>query len=324
MRSNSSKNNRSAMMALLLCSGFIATQPLAVMAENESYSVQDVLQKQTVFGVVKDSNGGPIIGASVLEKGTTNGTITDLDGNFTLSVSSGAVLQISYIGYKTLEVKATPNMGITLNEDSETLDEVVVVGFGTQKKVNLTGSVGMASAKDLESRPVANAVQALQGVIPGLNIDNSGNGGELNASKSISIRGTGTVGKDASGNAYTSGSPLILIDGMEGDLSSINPQDIESISVLKDAAASSIYGSRAPFGVILVTTKSGKSGRAQINYNMNVRFQTPLNMPEMANSWEFVNLFDDANFNGSGNHLYEASYMQLVKDYMEGKTDNYI
>lgn len=324
MKVDSFKNNRKALFALLLCSGFIATHPLAVMAESESYSVQNVQQKQTVSGIVKDSSGEPIIGASVLEKGTTNGTITDLDGKFTLSVSSNAVLQISYIGYKTLEVKSSPNMGVTLQEDTETLDEVVVVGFGTQKKVNLTGSVGMASAKDLESRPVANAVQALQGVIPGLNIDNSGNGGELNASKSIAIRGTGTVGTDASGTAYTSGSPLILIDGMEGDLSSINPQDIESISVLKDAAASSIYGSRAPFGVILVTTKSGKSGRAQINYNMNVRFQTPLNMPQMANSWQFVNLFDDAEFNGSGNHLYEASYMQLVKDYMEGKTDNYI
>lgn len=324
MKVDSFKNNRKALFALLLCSGFIATHPLAVMAESENYSVQNVQQKQTVSGIVKDSSGEPIIGASVLEKGTTNGTITDLDGKFTLSVSSNAVLQISYIGYKTLEMKASSNMGITLQEDTETLDEVVVVGFGTQKKVNLTGSVGMASAEDLESRPVANAVQALQGVIPGLNIDNSGNGGELNASKSIDIRGTGTVGKDASGNAYTNGSPLILIDGMEGDLSAINPQDIESISVLKDAAASSIYGSRAPFGVILVTTKSGKSGRAQINYNMNVRFQTPLNMPKMANSWEFVNLFDDANFNGSGNHLFEAAYMQQVKDYMEGKTDDYI
>ena len=117
---------------------------------------------------------------------------------------------------------------------------------------------------------------------------------------------------------------MILIDGMEGDLTTITPQDIESISVLKDAAASSIYGSRAPFGVILVTTKSGKTGRAQVNYNMNVRFQTPLIMPEMANSWEVVNLFDEAEFNNSGNHLYETDYMQQVKDYMEGKTDDVV
>ena len=188
----------------------------------------------------------------------------------------------------------------------------------------MTGSVGTATAKDIEARPVANAVQALQGVIPGLNISNSGNGGELNATKSIDVRGTGTVGKDASGNAFSSGSPLILIDGMEGDLNSINPQDIESISVLKDAAASSIYGSRAPFGVVLVTTKSGKSGRAQINYNMNMRYSTPIKMPDMANSYEFVNLFDDAEYNGSGKHLYTDEYRQFVYDFMTGKSDDYI
>lgn len=135
MKVDSFKNNRKALFALLLCSGFIATHPLAVMAESESYSVQNVQQKQTVSGIVKDSSGEPIIGASVLEKGTTNGTITDLDGKFTLSVSSNAVLQISYIGYKTLEVKSSPNMRVILKEDTETLDEVVVVGYGVQKKI---------------------------------------------------------------------------------------------------------------------------------------------------------------------------------------------
>ena len=229
-------------------------------------------------------------------------------------------------GYKAQEIPVAGKTFFTidLKEDNEMLEEVVVVGFATQKKVNLTGSVGTATAKDIEARPVANAVQALQGVIPGLNISNSGNGGELNATKSIDVRGTGTVGKDASGNAFSSGSPLILIDGMEGDLNSINPQDIESISVLKDAAASSIYGSRAPFGVVLVTTKSGKSGRAQINYNMNMRYSTPIKMPDMANSYEFVNLFDDAEYNGSGKHLYTDEYRQFVYDFMTGKSDDYI
>lgn len=230
------------------------------------------------------------------------------------------------MGYKAQEIPVAGKTFFTidLKEDNEMLEEVVVVGFATQKKVNLTGSVGTATAKDIEARPVANAVQALQGVIPGLNISNSGNGGELNATKSIDVRGTGTVGKDASGNAFSSGSPLILIDGMEGDLNSINPQDIESISVLKDAAASSIYGSRAPFGVVLVTTKSGKSGRAQINYNMNMRYSTPIKMPDMANSYEFVNLFDDAEYNGSGKHLYTDEYRQFVYDFMTGKSDDYI
>lgn len=280
-------------------------------------------QRINVTGVVKDGGGEPVIGASVLEKGTTTGTITDLDGNFSLNVSSQATLVISYIGYVAQEIPVNGKASflVTLKEDAQTLDEVVVVGFGVQKKVNLTGAVGTATAKDLEARPVMSAVHALQGVIPGLNISNSGNGGELNASKSIDIRGTGTVGKDASGNAYTSGSPLILIDGMEGDLNTINPQDIESISVLKDAAASSIYGSRAPFGVVLVTTKSGKEGRAVINYNNSFRFNTPVKMPRMANSWEFVNYYDDAEFNGSNNHLFTESYMTKVKDYMDGKLD---
>ena len=295
-------------MALLLNAPFLG-------AQNSTIKVK---------GVVNDAMG-PVIGASIVEKGNTgNGTITDIDGNFSLNVSSNSTLIVSFVGYKAQEIPVAGKTFFTidLKEDNEMLEEVVVVGFATQKKVNLTGSVGTATAKDIEARPVANAVQALQGVIPGLNISNSGNGGELNATKSIDVRGTGTVGKDASGNAFSSGSPLILIDGMEGDLNSINPQDIESISVLKDAAASSIYGSRAPFGVVLVTTKSGKSGRAQINYNMNMRYSTPIKMPDMANSYEFVNLFDDAEYNGSGKHLYTDEYRQFVYDFMTGKSDD--
>ena len=297
-------------MALLLNAPFLG-------AQNSTIKVK---------GVVNDAMG-PVIGASIVEKGNTgNGTITHIDGNFSLNVSSNSTLIVSFVGYKAQEIPVAGKTFFTidLKEDNEMLEEVVVVGFATQKKVNLTGSVGTATAKDIEARPVANAVQALQGVIPGLNISNSGNGGELNATKSIDVRGTGTVGKDASGNAFSSGSPLILIDGMEGDLNSINPQDIESISVLKDAAASSIYGSRAPFGVVLVTTKSGKSGRAQINYNMNMRYSTPIKMPDMANSYEFVNLFDDAEYNGSGKHLYTDEYRQFVYDFMTGKSDDYI
>lgn len=292
-------------------------------------SVQSANAQKTIInvkGVVNDAMG-PVIGASIVEKGNTgNGTITDMDGNFSLKVPSNGTLVVSFIGYKTQEIPVGGKASFTINltEDSEMLDEVVVVGFGTQKKVNLTGSVGVATAKDIESRPVANAVQALQGIIPGLNINNSGNGGELNASKSIDVRGIGTVGKDAAGKNFSSGSPLVLIDGMEGDLNSINPQDIENISVLKDAAASSIYGSRAPFGVILVTTKSGKSGRPQINYNMNMRFNTPVKLPEMANSHEFVTFFDDAEFNASGNHLYGEDYRQGVYDFMTGKSDKYV
>ena len=303
-------------VTLAVCMALLLNAP-SLGAQNSTIKVK---------GVVNDAMG-PVIGASIVEKGNTgNGTITDIDGNFSLNVSSNSTLIVSFVGYKAQEIPVAGKTFFTidLKEDNEMLEEVVVVGFATQKKVNLTGSVGTATAKDIEARPVANAVQALQGVIPGLNISNSGNGGELNAAKSIDVRGTGTVGKDASGNAFSSGSPLILIDGMEGDLNSINPQDIESISVLKDAAASSIYGSRAPFGVVLVTTKSGKSGRAQINYNMNMRYSTPIKMPDMANSYEFVNLFDDAEYNGSGKHLYTDEYRQFVYDFMTGESDDYI
>ena len=155
-------------------------------------------------------------------------------------------------------------MNVTLEDDNQALSEVVVVGFGTQKKVNLTGAVSVIDSKEIASRPVANATQALQGLVPGLQISSSS--GSMDATPNVNVRGTTTIGEGSKGT------PLILIDGSEGDLNTINPQDIESVSVLKDAAASSIYGSRAPFGVILVTTKKGKSGKVTVNYNNSFRF----------------------------------------------------
>lgn len=264
--------------------------------------------QNSVTGNVSDVNGESVIGASILEKGTTNGTITDIEGNFTLNVSKGATLQISYIGYITQEVVVTgQSLRIVLEEDTRTLDEVVVVGFATQRKVNLTGSVGIATAKDLESRPVTNATQALQGLVPGLQI--STNNGALDKGMNINIRGIGTIGDGSSG------SPLILIDGMEGDINSVNPQDIENISVLKDAAASSIYGSRAPFGVILITTKSGKAGRTSINYNNNIRISSPLNMPEMMDSYTFANYFNAAAKGVGWGAVFSDDVMQKMLDF---------
>lgn len=262
-----------------------------------------------VKGVVSDAMG-PVIGASIVEKGkATNGTITDMNGNFSLNVPSDATLTISFIGYVTQDVPVAgkSSHNIMLKEDSEMLDEVVVVGFGTQKKVNLTGSVGLASAKDLESRPVSNAVQALQGLVPGLQI--SMNTGELDKDMSINVRGTGTIGEGSSG------SPLILIDGMEGDLSTVNPQDIENVSVLKDAAASSIYGSRAPFGVILVTTKKGKSGKASINYNNSFRVSSPIHLPEMMDSYTFANYYNMAAKNAGWGAVFSDDVMQKMLDF---------
>ena len=276
-------------------------------------SLSAFTQSQTVSGTIFDASNEPVIGASVLVKGTTNGTITDFDGNFQLTAQPDATLVISYIGYQTLEIKATPGkkLNVSLKEDSKVLDEVVVVGFGTQKKVNLTGSVGLADASDLDSRPVTSATQALQGIVPGLQITT--NTGEMDKDMKINIRGTGTIGEGSSG------SPLILIDGMEGDLNSINPQDIETISVLKDAAASSIYGSRAPFGVILVTTKSGKAGKISVNYNNSFRISQPINLPESMDSYTFANYFNSGYFNNGSGQFFSDDVMQKMLDYQAGK-----
>lgn len=222
------KAQQKTLFALLLSAGFVVS-PAFVFANPEPIPVTQENQqsKVKVSGTVIDATGLPVIGASVVEKGSSNnGTITDLDGNFTLSVASGAVLEISFIGFQSQEIQTTPgqHVSVTLKEDSEMLEEVVVVGFGTQKKVNLTGSVSVVTSEEIAQRPVTNVTQALQGVVPGLQISQTN--GSLENTPSINVRGTTTIGQG------TSGDPLVLIDGMEGDLNTINPQDIASISVL--------------------------------------------------------------------------------------------
>lgn len=266
--------------------------------------------KITVNGVVKDSNGDPVIGASIVEKGTRNGTTTDINGMFTIQVDADAILVVSSIGYTDQEIAAAESLSILLAENAEYLDSVVVVGFGSQKKVNLTGSVGVATGDDLKERPVTNAVQALQGLVPGLNISTTT--GELDQTMSISVRGKGTIGEGSSG------SPLILIDGMEGDINLVNPQDIESISVLKDAAASSIYGSRAPFGVILITTKSGAKGGSSVNYNNSFRFSSPINIPKSMDSYTFAVFMNQAQINSGNSAYYTDETMRKMLDYQAG------
>lgn len=301
------KNKRKVIATFFLCVGFIAGHPDRVMANGDELSPQTTQQQLLVTGTIKDIQDEPVIGASVVEKGTTNGVISDLDGNFSLNVSQGAILQISYIGYITQEVKidASEVLQITMREDIESLDEVVIVGFGVQKKVNLTGAVGTLSGDELQERPVANATQALQGLIPGLNIDVSN--GSLEGRPDINVRGTTTIGEGSSG------APLILIDGMEAELHSVNPQDIANISILKDAAASSIYGSRAPFGVILITTKSGsRDGKASINYNNSFRFGSPINKKAMMNSVDFASWINDALTNRGSGVRFDEGYMDRI------------
>jgi TonB-linked SusC/RagA family outer membrane protein len=281
-------------------------------------SVSAMAQTAKVEGMVKDAQG-PLAGVSVSVKGTTTGTATDIKGAFLLSVPDNAVLTFTLVGYETqeLDVRAykpatsgTYRIDLTLESQINNLTDVVVVGFGRQKKVNLTGSVGVVSAKDLADRPVQNVAQALQGLVPGLNI--SQNNGSLESTPSINIRGTGTIGTSSS-------SPLILVDGMEGSLNALNPQDVESISVLKDASAASIYGSRAAFGVILVTTKKGKAGKTQVNYNNNFKQNQPIILPHMMDSYTFALYFNDASLNGGSGAHFSPEHLQRIKDYQDGK-----
>jgi len=236
-------------------------------------------QNIKVTGKVTDKNGEPVIGASVLLKGTKTGAATNIDGSYDISVPGNGVLVFSALSYKTLEIPVNnrSNVSVVLEDDAVLLEELVVVGFGTQKKENLTGAVSTVDvSKSLQGKPIVDVAKGLQGVVPGLTVTFA-NGG-INSSPVINIRGMGTV------NATNGGSPLIIVDNVVvSDLSVVNPEDIESISVLKDAASTSIYGARAAFGVMLVKTKSGKkSDKFQVNYSNNFAFSTPTLLPEFA------------------------------------------
>lgn len=275
-------------------------------------------QQFSIKGTVIDKKlNEPIIGASVLVKGTSNGTITNIDGNFSLSnVSKGSVLTVSYIGYQTQEITFNGTqtfLKVELGEDSQTLDEVVVVGFGTQRKSNLTDAVATVDTKILDSRPVTNLGQSLQGTVPGLNLSVGGFGGQLGQTMDVNIRGTGTI------STGSKAATLVLIDGIEGNMNNLNPDDVESISVLKDAAASSIYGSRAAFGVILITTKKGKAGKASISYSGNARYAGPNHLPDLMNSWQFANYFNDANGNDGKNPIFDDGTLDRIQKYMNGE-----
>lgn len=244
-------------------------------------------------GVVIDSAGEPVIGAGVVIEGSTNGTITDVDGRWELVVPSTTTkIVISSLGYKEQVVAAGSASArtVTLHEDSQMLQETVVVGYGVQKKVNLTGAVAMVNSEEMNARPISSVASGLQGLLPGVTVVNSSSQpGQANTT--IRVRGVGTIGNS---------NPLILIDGIEGDISSINPEDIESVSVLKDAASSAIYGARAANGVLLVTTKklaAGKDAVTKINFSAYAGIQTPTRLPEMCDAIEFMTLDNEARKN---------------------------
>ena len=297
----------------------IAGTSLLLLCMSPQFAVADSLKQDAVTvtqqhnvkasGIVTDEAGEPLVGVSVLVKGTTLGSITDLKGRFSLDVPEGSTFEISYIGYKTQIVKAerTP-MNIVLKEDTQKLDEVVVVGFGTQKKVNLTGAVSAVTGDDISKRPVANAAILLQGQIPGLRV-NQGLGQPGGEGTSFRIRGQGTFSSAGS-------DPLILINGVPGSMTNLDPSVIESVSVLKDAASAAIYGARAANGVILVTTKQGAVGdKVSISYHGNIGLHTPTKLYDrITNSAEYMELANLAWKNSGTGKQYTQDQINLYRN----------
>jgi len=275
---------------------------------NKSTSTKQVKQQKTVSGNIVDSSGMPLPGANVIEKGTSNGVTSDFDGNFSISVNPGAILLISYIGFKPKEVQVTDKdfIRIQLEEDNEQLNEVVLVGFGSQKKANLTGAVTTMDAKQITGKTVSQASQVLSGEMSGISVrQTSGNPGQDDAS--IRIRGLGTF-SDA-GN-----SPLVILDGIESSLNVLNPNDIKNISVLKDAASASIYGSKAANGVILVETKSGETSKPQFRYSTYFGSTSPTELPNFVDSWTYAEALNEALSNAGSNQRWSDEEIQIFRN----------
>ena len=297
---------------MLFLLGSFTGAAYALPSSANADDVRITQQTETASGVVKDALGETVIGASVVVKGTTNGTITDFDGNFSLTgVKKGDIIQISFVGYQTQEVAWNGKpLNIVLKDDTQALEEVVVVGFGSQKKADLTGAVSQVKMDEvLGDRPVINATAALQGTMPGLMVSGGSSPGQ---SKSFNIRG------DLSING---GAPLVLIDNVEGDLSALNPDDIESVSVLKDAASSAIYGARAACGVILVTTKRPKNDtRFQFNYSFNQGWEKSIGRPVQASLEDYIAAYEEAGYSsqywaGDGQ---VSTWKELLQQYKAG------
>ncbi len=299
-------------VTLLLLAGALSFPAYSYATQATEVLVPEVTQEK-VTGTVKDALG-PVIGASVMVKGTTNGVITDLEGKFSLNdVKKGDIIVISYIGYVTQEIPYTGKpIQVKLAEDSKALEEVVVVGYATVKKANLTGAVSAVDGKVLEDRPIVNLGQGLQGAIPNLNVTTSGRPGQ---GSSFNIRGT---------TAMSGSSPLVLVDGVEMDLDMINPNDIANVTVLKDAAASAIYGVRAAYGVILVTTKNaGSDMKTTVSYSGNVAFSKPTVLPEMVDtSWEHAEFVNRAMTNANLDVMYNPDTVEKMKNYANDPANN--
>lgn len=270
-----------------------------------------------ITGKIIDDYGDPIIGANVMEKGTMNGVVTDIDGNFSIIVNDNSILQISYIGYLAQDITTAgkSSFSITLKEDSQAIEEVVVVGYGVQKKVNLTGAVTQVTSKVLENRPITNLSQGLQGIVPNLNVTFSD--GNPNNDAKMNIRGIATIREDDNSE------PLILVDGVQMRINMLNPEDIASISVLKDASSAAIYGARGAFGVILITTKSGNmEKKPTIEYSGSIQLNTHTYLPDLLSAVDYMDASNESSFNQSGKNKYTDDQVKWVKDYNADPINN--
>lgn len=288
-----------------------ASSAVAATAPSQSTAeVQTIQQASKCTGIVKDAMGEPVIGASVVVKGTTNGVVTDLDGNFEIpNVKKGSTITISYIGYTTQNIVWNGStINVTLKEDNALLEEVVVVGYGTQKKVNLTGSVASVSADEIKDRVQTNVLSAVQGTVPGVTVIS-----RPGSTPSINFRGRGNLGTSE---------PLYVIDGVISDatfFSNLDPNSIESISFLKDAASSAIYGSRAAYGVVLVTTKQGKKEKMNVSYSGYVAWSNPTYKPEYVNSTQYAELYNEALYNSNPSlGKYQGYTEEQIKLFADG------
>lgn len=290
----------------------IVGRQVALFSKGEEHVSFSATQTKTVQGKVTDSKGEPLPGVTVVVKGSTSGTITGSDGTYILTdVPSNAVLVFSFVGMRVQEinVEGKNSIDVRLEEETIGIEEVVAIGYGTQKKVNLTGAVATVNSDVLENRPVANISQALKGVVPNLNITTTTRGGELGNDQNWNIRGITSI---------SGGEPYILIDNVPMDVMDINPNDIESVSVLKDAAASAIYGSRAAYGVILITTKKGnKNERMKLNYSSNFSWNSPTLLPHMASSIDFANSWNYACENSGRTPLFNDEQLALIQQYID-------
>ena len=278
---------------------------------------KNVIQQTKPVGLIKGSvtsdSGEPLTGVTVKVSGGGNGTVTDIDGNFSVNAAPGSLLTFSYTGFKPQTVKAQEGMQVVLQSNVNDLNEVVVVGYGTQKKANLTGAVASVNGSVLENRPISNIGQGLQGVVPNLNVS-MGHGGAPGAGASFNVRGT---------TSLNGGEPLVLVDNVQMDANLVNPDDIESISVLKDAASAAIYGARAAYGVILITTKKGKlNSRPTVQFSASGYWQSPAVEMHNVNSLDYLKMIDIAyqNSGGSG-HYFNPLVYEYTEKYVNGTYD---